>query len=480
MKRDEARAKATRGIALHYLGRLEESLPAFRSALSAFEKLKMWEEYAAALGNTGFCLAAMGRKREIARLYREAPPSSKNTGTPSAVQVLRVTICRGSSARVSPLPEYLFAAANEPAAALVAAAKVSVEEADKVIRSLDGDQRRPFALLYAAQKGCQVVPAEPVRMLELSGLVFEEADSLLDAKLDARTPISRELVQAEAAILESYSHLQLGHNKEAREAAENARALFSEGGDVGLGRAFCDFYGGQAAFFARDFCTGEKLLKKALRLFAEFGQDHLVAWAQGALGTLFVLKGSYDRALHHLDFAVGAINPAKEPERLVVGHVSRGTALAHLGRYDESRGSYARALMLARRLGLKSHLHGVRNGLATLDFLRGQYMRASNAFADLARDAEKAGYDVDVVFARLYIAECLGRLGFAERMAEEVASLRADQKPHPFAASPAMEELFSCLDQGSLDADVVGHVRRYLEDTENGIQRPYRRLRMVG
>jgi tetratricopeptide (TPR) repeat protein len=384
--------------------------------------------------------------------------------------------------RRRPLEEIyqLSRTADEPADAIVAAAKTSVEEAEKVIRSLDGDPRRPFALLYAAQKGIPVVPAEPVRMRELSELLFEEASSLLDAKQDARTPISRELVQAEASLLEAYSHLVLGHNTESRTAAEKARTLFDAGGDVGLGRAFCDFYGGQAAFFERDFAVGERLLKKALRTFAEFGQEHLVAWAQGALGILFGNRGNYDRALQYLDNAVEAIDAKTDPGKLAAVHLNRGTALSRLERFDEARAAYARALSLARSQELRSMLHVVRNGLAELDFRRGQYQRALNSFSVLANDALVAGYDVDHVFARLYIAECLGRLGFADRMADEITSLRHDKKAHPFAASPAMEELFGSLDQDTLDADIVGHVRRYLEDTEKGIQRPYRKLRLVG
>jgi tetratricopeptide (TPR) repeat protein len=178
--------------------------------------------------------------------------------------------------------------------------------------------------------------------------------------------------------------------------------------------------------------------------------------------------------------AVEVIDAQKEPHNATMAFFNKGAALSRLARFDEARAVYARALSLALRHEFKSQLHVIRGGLAQLDFLKGQYQRALNAFSTLANDALIARYDVDHVFARLYIAECLGRLGFAERMAGEVASLRADQKPHAFAASPAMDELFSCLDQDALDADVVGHVRRYLEDTENGIQRPYRRLKLVG
>jgi hypothetical protein len=42
-----------------------------------------------------------------------------------------------------------------------------------------------------------------------------------------------------------------------------------------------------------------------------------------------------------------------------------------------------------------------------------------------------------------------------------------------------MEELFSCLDQGALNADLVAHVRAYLQEEANGTQREYRPLRIA-
>jgi nucleoside-diphosphate-sugar epimerase len=41
-------------------------------------------------------------------------------------------------------------------------------------------------------------------------------------------------------------------------------------------------------------------------------------------------------------------------------------------------------------------------------------------------------------------------------MAESIHALREAQKPNPFAPSPAMEELFACLDQGALEALAAG------------------------
>ena len=55
-----------------------------------------------------------------------------------------------------------------------------------------------------------------------------------------------------------------------------------------------------------------------------------------------------------------------------------------------------------------------------------------------------------------------------------------ERQTNRFTSSPALGELFVCLDQGSIDADLVAHVREYLQDEENGVKRAYRPLRLVG
>ena len=65
-------------------------------------------------------------------------------------------------------------------------------------------------------------------------------------------------------------------------------------------------------------------------------------------------------------------------------------------------------------------------------------------------------------------------------MATEIEALREERQRTPFAPSPALGELFMCLDQGTIDADLIAHVREYLQDEENGVKRAYRPLRLVG
>jgi hypothetical protein len=118
--------------------------------------------------------------------------------------------------------------------------------------------------------------------------------------------------------------------------------------------------------------------------------------------------------------------------------------------------------------------------LADLDFRRGQYARALRAFVDLSREAGEVGAPSQALFARLYVAECHARLGSYGPMATEIEALRRERQANRFAPSPALGELFVCLDQGTIDADLVAHVREYLQDEENGVERTYRPLRLVG
>jgi hypothetical protein len=99
------------------------------------------------------------------------------------------------------------------------------------------------------------------------------------------------------------------------------------------------------------------------------------------------------------------------------------------------------------------------------------------AFGEILKEVTSP---IDVAFARLYIAECHARLGSYGPMATEIEAMRRERQANPFAPSPALGELFVCLDQGMLDADLIAHVREYLQDEWNGVKRRYRSVRRAG
>ena len=372
--------------------------------------------------------------------------------------------------------------AEKPSELILQAARAGPDELAAALRSLDGQGYRGFALLYAAQKADKLVAEDPNKALALARLIFEEAATLplSNPKERVASPAPRQAVLAEAALLESQALLQKGEADSARKVIGPARDLFRESGDLGFGVALCDYYEGQASGFAGDYDDAESLLKRALAVFSEFGQGQLMGRGEAALGTVLGQRGDAHRALGCFDRALEFLDPESDSRPLTMVLNNRAHTLARLGRLDEARATFARALNLARRHGYKSSVFFVRTGLADLDFRRGQYARALRAFIDLSREAGEIGAPMQVLFARLYVAECHARLGSYGPMATEVEGLRRERQANRFSPSPALGELFVCLDQGTIDADLIAHVREYLQDEENGVKRAYRPLRLVG
>jgi tetratricopeptide (TPR) repeat protein len=376
----------------------------------------------------------------------------------------------------------LSQAAEKPAEFVVDAARAGADELAAALRALDGQPYRGFALLYAAQKADGLVAEDPNKALALARLLSEEAVTLPIANSRDRisTPAPRQAVQAEAALLESQALLQKGDAKAAREAVKPARGFFAESGDLGFGASLCDYYEGSAASFQRDYALAEKLLNRSLAVFTEFGQDHLIGRAEAALGSILAQRGDFARALPHFDRALETLEAAAEPQRVSMTLNNKATTLMRVDRFDEARSTFAKALNLARRHGFASHVYFVRAGLAELDFRRGEYRRALRAFSEIVSEASPLASRTEIMFSRLYVSECHARLGGYGPMASEIEALRRDRQASRFSPSPALGELFVCLDQGTIDADLIAHVREYLQDEENGMTRAYRPLRLVG
>src|SRR5450830_1967537 len=310
------------------------------------------------------------------------------------------------NARVSVEDIYrLSQAAEKPAEFILQAARAGADELAAALRSLDRKPYRGFALLYAAQKAFSLVPEDPARARLVADLLFAEGATLAAAIPDSRasTPAPRQAVQAEATLLKAYAFLQSSEPLLAREAIGPAREFFRESGDLGFGAALCDYYEGQSASHSRDYASAERLLKRALGIFSEFGQDHLRARAEVALGTLLIHRGQNVRALQYLERAAGCFDPEQDAQFLVPALNNRAQCLMRLERFDEARAALAKCLNLCLRFGFRSHLLFVRNGLAELDVHRGQYKRALHAFGQILKEVTSP---IDVSFVRLYLAEC--------------------------------------------------------------------------
>ena len=270
----------------------------------------------------------------------------------------------------------------------------------------------------------------------------------------------------------------------ARDAIRPARDLFRESGDLGFGAALCDYYEGAAASFERDYARGRTASQARSRGIRGVrpGSPHRARRGR-ARDACFVQKGDFERALCRTSTGRSTVlDAAAEPQRMTMALNNRATTLhaartLRRGARDVREGPEPRT---PTRTTPRT-LFFIRTGLAELDFRRGEYRRALRAFAEIVREASPLASKSEILFSRLYVAECHGAHrqlrtdGRGNRGASPGASGDIRSLRRPLSASSSCR-----LDQGTIDADLIAHVREYLQDEENGVKRAYRPLRLVG
>jgi len=185
-------------------------------------------------------------------------------------------------------------------------------------------------------------------------------------------------------------------------------------------------------------------------------------------------RGNKRRALAAYDAALERLDPDQDANAVAACLLNRSRCLGALGRFEAAQQGFAQALQAARRHHLDALVFGVRQNLAELEMLRGDFAKALASFRAVAEDADRLGLEEDQVLTRLAAAECLGRLGRTDEM---IAALRAIGRlvaVTDLRGSPAWSELASRLDPGDVDVGLVSEVRRHVEGELDGFALPFR------
>ncbi len=352
---------------------------------------------------------------------------------------------------------------------LVDAARESDGALEAELLRGDAGEAALLGLLYAAQGGSRLVAADPHRALALARALSSRA-----GELPAEGFVPSHRLAAEASLLASQALLDIGRLEEARAAAREARASFAACGDEPFDRALCAYYEGTAAAFQGEFAFAERELKRAARLFSAFEQDAWTARAEAALGTLYSQKGNPVRAIPLLENALSRLDEGEDAHAHTATAINLARAFAFVGDYERSRSTFAQALAGARRHDLAYLVFGVRVGLAELDLLRGDATRALAAFDALASEADHWQLEEDRVYARLYAAECLGRLSRTDELVARLRELRSFVTVATLAGVPAWEELATRLDRGDVEDGLLDRVQACLGALSGGFRLPAR------
>lgn len=355
-------------------------------------------------------------------------------------------------------------AADHIARRIVEAARVSDAALALRLTETGDTDAEGLGLLYAAQTAARLAATQPHRALALARAIEERAKALPASGL-----VSSHRLDAEALILASQALLNIGRLAEAREAALAARAAFAACGDEAFDRAICAYFEGSAAGFQADFAFAERELKRAARIFASYEQETWTARAEGALGTISLQRGNRARAIPLLESAIEGLGGPDNAHARTALEINLGRALLLVGAFERSRSVFARALVDARRHDLGNLIFAVRLGLAELDLSRGGTARALAAFDALAAEADRMNLEEDRVFARLYAAECLGRLKRTDELLKRLRELRSFVTVETLAGVPAWEELASRLDRGDVEEGLLDRVQECLGALSGGL-----------
>ncbi len=364
-------------------------------------------------------------------------------------------------------------AAQREAEALLELARDPAADLARRVRELASAHIGRLALVYAAQRG-SFAAALPHRALTVAETIEAVADGPEPPAESETRSVPPALLRAEAHLLASQALLNIGRLRQAREAAGAARGDFATLGRDPFSLALCDYFEASVLCFEGSFGRAERLFKAAARVFADFAQDHWVGRAEAMLAQMLVQRGNPARALASFDAAVERLDPERDANSFTAGLLNRSRCLALLGRFAAAQQGYAQALQVARRHRLDALVFRVRQNLAELELLQGNFEKARAAYRTVAAEADRLGLEEDKVVTRLGAAECLGRLGRTDEMMEALREIGRLVAVTDLAGNPAWTELAMRLDPGDVDVGLVSEVREHLEATLDGFDLPFR------
>jgi tetratricopeptide (TPR) repeat protein len=281
------------------------------------------------------------------------------------------------------------------------------------------DAGHRYGLLYALQQAGREIAEDPVRALRFAQAVLRKLRSESSRR---RGPVPPAEQMVPGAVLRAQAHLLTAMACMWTRAFDRARTnlvlayrAFARGGGDETDLAHVELVEAQRRAFAHDGEGAVVLARRAQETFDAFGLEDLAARAIAARGLAYSTLGREEDAVGCFREAL----PIYEREELWSNYVgclnSIATSLTSLGRVDEARREYARAL---RRFSQEKHrywLGYLRTGLAETLFAAGRYREAAVSAARAAQVFRDAGMRANAYIATLLEIESRARAGNLER-----------------------------------------------------------------
>ncbi len=325
-----------------------------------------------------------------------------------------------------------------------------------------------FALLYALQEIGLEIAENPSRFMAFAekAIAFLESPAWLverQASEEERV-VPTLLLRAEAHRLAGHACLWAGQFEEADPHLRSAYRAFGIVGDE-TGTARVELVEAQRRYFIG---RGEEALILARRsgaTFAMLGLEDERARCRGAEGMALFQLGRFEESVQAFRSVLGVFEACQLWSNYVGSLNNIATALVRMGRLDEARGEYARALRKLSRERHRSWLPFIRKGLAEVLFSAERYREAATQASRAARLFTESGQVSRSLVASLFEVESWARAGDFDRARHRLDIFRSEVEHHG-KLDPTLEKLINQALSGSgMDFREIAELRKHADST---------------
>lgn len=319
-----------------------------------------------------------------------------------------------------------------------------------------------FTLLYALQEGGRRSAANPLLLRTFAQTAVDRLRGHGSAPAGAELVeglVPRLVLRGQAHLLLATTLLWLKEFSRARAHLIVAYRSFAGAGADEISFALVEFFESQRRSLSGDGRSALALARRARETFEGYGMDDYAARATVAEGLAHWALEEDEEAVR----AYRAALPAFERHRLWSNYVgalnSAATSLNRLGRFEEARREYARALRRFSHEEHRSWLGYLRIGFAEALFAAERFSEAAEAAARAVEAFEQTGLRAHELIALLLEVESRARAGDLDFARERLDVFRGEvERDH--ALDPAVQrELVAALSGSNPDYENISSLR---------------------
>jgi len=309
--------------------------------------------------------------------------------------------------------------ASERALSLQEELRAAVRQSDKLDEVLAAwslaETEERFALLYALQEAGRQIAENPLHALAFARATMRRLRNEPSHASPAERVVPRRVLWAQTHVLTALACIWTKELAQARSHLIVAYRSFARAGGDETGLAIVELTEAQRRAFVHDAYGALVLSRRARLTFEARGLEDLAARARVAEAHGFFVLDQHEEALRACRQALPVFERYALWSNYVGALNSIATFLVKLGRLDEARREYARAL---RRFSRETHgywLGYLRIGLAETLFAAGRYREAAVFAARAAEVFRSFGLSATALTASLLEMESWAQHGSLDR-----------------------------------------------------------------